>query len=261
MAYFGAILEDESVREDPDRELMLKDPSALVLKYNEMIRIIVLRCAGRRLQVGEGIGGLVDTVTSELMLRMSSIQAHYNGTSLVKTYVSAVVRNICLAMWANRPPTESLEGIGHLSIPHTSIAERHSINQARSAFRAILLQYGRTLPKVIVCLKLKFRMQLENEDILRWQPGCEERVLSDFFVDYRSWPDSMTDMEVFERCRSIFNLLQRNETTADTIRRWTTSKIAEIAETLDSSIPGAHFDEESIRILTEDYFSPFLLPD
>jgi len=129
------------------------------------------------------------------------------------------------------------------------------------SIRAILLQYGRTLPKVIVCLKLKFRMQLENEDILRWQPGCEERVLSDFFVDYRSWPDSMTDMEVFERCRSIFNLLQRNETTADTIRRWTTSKIAEIAETLDSSIPGAHFDEESIRILTEDYFSPFLLPD
>lgn len=250
------------MKEDPDIEILRQDPSALIYKYRDMIRIIVVNAMAGGLGGRERIASVVDTVTSELMLRIPSIQANYNGTSLVRTYVSAVVRNICRSLRMSQPAEKSLDDPAHEeAVPLASMHERYSINQARSVFRAILLQFDRSLPKLIVCLKLKFRIALGREDFLRWQPGCDQHILSDFLADMQTWPESLTDMEIFRRSTPLFNHLQSKEATDDTVRRWTSSKIAEIADALNCSIPGAHFDEETIRLLTEDYFSPFLLRD
>ena len=249
------------MREDPDKVLLLRDPSALILKYRDTIRIIVLQCAGPGLAAGEPVTGMVNTVMSELMLRMPAIQANYNGSSLVRTYLSAVARNVCRQLRGNKPAEKSLDDVSHRGLPFTSIHDRFSINQARGAFRAVLLQHDRDLPKLLVCLKVRYRIRIAREDLLRWQPDCEEAVITDFFEKMQSWPEKLTDRQVFARSAPFLNRLQRKETTDDTIRRWAASRIAGIADALEGAIPGARFDAESIRILAEDYFSPYLLRD
>jgi hypothetical protein len=247
---------------DPDYLILQTDPKGLVLAYQDMVETIVRKYIRSGMFTVESFSDAVQTVNTELLERMPSVQKHYNGSSLVRTYVSAVIRNICLRMHMKKmyarpsdapPINNSLEMIDEV--------DRFSIDQARKVYRAIMQQFGKDLPKLIICLKLKYQIRIQREDIIRWYPGCSPVLMSQILDRFGSDYASMTERESYEFATPIFNAAKNKSNTPDALRKWTTDKITEIVSLLNGSLPPAAFDDQTLRILVEDYFSPFLLKE
>jgi hypothetical protein len=112
-----------------------------------------------------------------------------------------------------------------------------------------------------MCLKLRYHIALEREDILHWYPGCSPVLISQLIAHFGVNPVQLTEKDTYAFVAPIFNAAEKKNNTPDALRKWTASKILGILDLLNSSIPHAAFDEGSLRILVEDYFSPFLLRD
>jgi hypothetical protein len=122
-------------------------------------------------------------------------------------------------------------------------------------------QFGRDLPKLNICLKLRFHICLERGDILLWDPRCNDDIVSQLLTRFGTIAVQLNEKETYAIVTPIFNALENKENSPDALRKWTNSRISEIVDILNNAIPTATFDEDSIRILVEDYFSPFLLKD
>ena len=247
---------------DPDYLLLQGDPNGLILAYQGMVEIIVKKYIRSGMFSVDSYSDVVQTVNVELLHRVHAIQANYNGSSLLRTYVSTVIRNICLKLHDkgiyekpdNPPVIEKL-------LPHASALDRYSVGQARRTFWAIMQQFSKDLPKLIICLKLRYRIVLEREDVLHWYPECSSEAMSQLIARFGSHSPSRTEKETYVLMTPIVNAAEGKSNSPDALRKWTASKIDEILGLLNSSIPQSSFDEDSLRILVEDYFSPFLLAD
>jgi hypothetical protein len=247
---------------DPDFLILQTDPKGLVLAYQNMVEIIVRKYVRSGMFSDESYSDVVQTVNTELLERIHGVQANYNGSTLVRTYVSAVIRNICLKLRSkgmygrpgDPPVTEKL-------FPPVDMVDRYSVGQARRAYRAIMQQYGRVLPKLTICLKLRYHISLEQKEILRWYPECSPVLVSQLMGHFGAHPIHVTDKDTYAFVTPIFNAAEHKNNTPEALRKWTASKILEILNLLNAGIPHATFDEESLRILVEDYFSPFLLKE
>jgi hypothetical protein len=247
---------------DPDFLLLQSDPQGLVLAYQGMVEIIVRKYVRSGMFSNESYTDVIQTVNAELLERIRTIRANYNGTTLVKTYVSAVIRNICLKLHEKGMYVKSFDPpvIEKLLTPIDMI-DRYSVGQARRAYWAIMQQFGRDLPKVTICLKLRYHITLEREDILLWYPECSPVLITQLTAHFGANPAHLTEKDTYAFVTPIFNAVEKKNNTSDALRKWTTYKVLEILNLLNSSIPHAAFDEGSLRILVEDYFSPFLLRD
>lgn len=252
---------------DPDFLLLRTDPKGLVLAYQKMVEAIVYKFVRSGMFSVESSADVVQTVNTELLERMPKIQSNYNGSTLVRTYVSAVIRNICLKLHQKRMFGNPLDlpVSDNLLAPGES-TDRYSVGQAVKAYWAIMQQFGRDLPKLTICLKLRYHICLEREDILLWDPRCNDDIVSQLLTRFGANAVQLDEKETYAKetyafVAPIFNAIENKENSPDALRKWTNSRISEIVDILNNSIPTAAFDEDSIRILAEDYFSPFLLKD
>jgi DNA-directed RNA polymerase specialized sigma24 family protein len=245
---------------DPEFELFRKDPHSLLMLYQGLIQSIVYFYIEQGMFSVHQKEDIVQSVNLEILKRIPSIQQHFNGSALLRTYFSAIVRNICIHMgkkYVVKPvPLHSLPGgdaDGGLQ------TDRYSIQQARSVFGAILVQLGPYEPKLRICLNLRYRHPLTREDILHWWPGCGNRemnnLLAMFGGDYRH----LEEKEIYPKIVPYFNAAEGKVSGNDAMRKWTASKIQIILRLLQTAFPGSNFDEEVVRILFEDRSSPFLL--
>ena len=247
---------------DPDSHLLQTNPKGLVIAYQGMVETIVRKYVGSGMFSSESYPDVIQTVNAELLDRIYRIQANYNGSTLVRTYVSAVIRNICLKLHKTGMYVNSLDPpLSEKLLTPVDMVDRYSIGQARRAYRAIMQQFGRDLPKLTICLKLRYQIGLERKDILRWYPECSSVSISQLIAHFGTHPIHSTDKDTYAFVTPIFNAAEQKENTPDALRKWTASKILEILDLLNSTIDHAAFDDESLRILVEDYFSPFLLKE
>jgi hypothetical protein len=247
---------------DPDFQLLHSDPKGLVMAYQGMIESIVWKFVKSGMFAHESIADVVQTVNMELLERIDRIQANFNGSTLVRTYVSAVIRNICLKLHRQglygKPTDPVVKENTFFSI---DAVDRYSIEQARGVFRAILRQYHRDMPKLTVCLKLHYHIGLERKDIMQWYPECSPNVVAMLISQFGGEPVRRPEKEMYALVTPVFNAAEQKSNLPDAVRRWTGSKILEILTLLNSSIPPAAFDDKSLRLLVEDYYSPFLLKE
>lgn len=245
---------------DPDFDLFLKDPHAILLKYQGLIQTIVYFYVEQGMFPPHQKEDIVQSVNLEILKRIPSLQRHYNGSALLKTYFSAVVRNICLHLGKRAATTT----VPIRSLPGSDVEggrqpDRYSIQQAREVFDAILAQLGPAVPKLLICLKLRYRHPLTRQDILRWWPGCGNREMNSLLAMFAGDYGNLIDKEIYPMIVPYFNAAEGKVSGDDALRKWIASKILRILDLLQTSIPGGSFDEESLRILFEDHCSPFLL--
>jgi len=245
-----------------DIELFYRDPNAFLLAYQDTLRSVLKVYIRSGLFRPEELNDTQQTLNEELIRRIPTIRANFNGKAALRTYLSAIIRNICLdlsRLKGRHPPAVHLEGA--TPTPYEEMMQRTEIEHARRVFRAILKQfdYKLELPRLLFCLKLRYRITIEQGDVLQWYPGCSDgdlktllRALSENYV-------SRTDKEIYELLTPLLNKADGRENTPEAIRKWTKWRIDSILELLNGSPPTASFDEETLKILLEDFFSPFLL--
>jgi len=203
-------------------------------------------------------------VAEGLLKRMESIRVHFNGSTLVRTYLSVIIRNICLEIRRTTglgpqtvlgmPDDESLSA-GASEGP----VNQALIGEAISTFKAILVQFGSNTPKLQLMLKLRFRLPVSTADILKWYPGCTRENLDSLLSAFGGNYESMPDHEVYRSMTPVMNEAEGKLNSSDALRKWTSAKIAEVLELLNGSPPVSTHTEETLKILVEDHVSPFLL--
>lgn len=245
---------------DPDFELFLRNPHAILLKYQELFANVVQFYIERGMFPPDQKRDIVQTVNLELLEKIPTISEHYNGSALLRTYLVAIVRNTCIYLGdrARTPPIPQ-RSVTADDADKTLLTDRYSLEQAREIFRVILVQFGPVLPKLLICLKLRYRHPLDRRDILRWWPDCGNRELTRILAFFDGDYIKLRDREIYPLISPYFNAAEGKVSGTDSLRKWTQSKIEKILGLLEEAIPGSSFDEENMRILFEDYLSPFLL--
>jgi hypothetical protein len=111
-------------------------------------------------------------------------------------------------------------GIGEDSPP----IGRLIVEEELLKLHAILKMFYRSTAKIEVCLKLKYRIRLSRQDILRSFPGCTEDEIEILSASYQRW----RDRTIFKEIVNVFNRLQGKSNQGDTLRKWLDLKIDEI---------------------------------
>jgi hypothetical protein len=246
---------------EEDFALFLRDPHGFLLSYQETLRIVVKIYVQSGMFRAQDTEDILQALNEELLLRFPTIRAKFNGSTILRTYLSAVVRNLCIDLYRadkSNPKVVPLDGTLHL--PHVDVTGRYDIEHTRRVFRAILKQfdYKLELPRLLFCLKLRYRFPIEREDVLKFYPGCGrndlERLLKTLSGNY----ETLTEWEISELITPVLNKADGRDNTPEAILRWVRVRIGNILTLLNGSPPTGAFDQETLKILVEDFFSPFL---
>lgn len=242
-----------------DVELLRTDPRSLILKYQETIKIIVKKFIRDGHFKAQEFDDVVQDVNLALLGKIPAMQAQYNGMSLFRTYFSVIVRNICLKRHRIIDKNIVAEEDDNVSIElSVSIDDGFIMKDEAQRFRTVLKLFERHLPKLLLCLKLHYRIPLEEKDILTWYPQSNRKDVDLLMRHFSGEFDSMTDSEIYNIVTPIMNRNERKENTADAVRKWTYSKIHEIVRLLNVKPHETNHNEETVKTLIDDYFSPFL---
>jgi hypothetical protein len=126
-------------------------------------------------------------------------------------------------------------------------------------FRAILEQFHSEKPKLLLCLKLMYRMPITRLDVVNWWPNCLENDINALLNYVREEEETLTHKDVFVLLQPLMNRAEMKNTSADSTRHWVDMQIQLILRLLNGSPPTSAHNRETLGILLEDYCAPFLL--
>ena len=245
---------------DKDIALLRSDPHALILKYQETVKIIVKKYILAGVFKTSDFEDIVQEVNSALLAKIPAVQSQYNGMSLFKTYFSVIVRNICMKEYAktNRNLKIDQENIT-VFIDRAHVEERIVFEEEIQRFRDILSLYYKQRPKLLLCLKLHYRIPLTAEDINLWNPKCNFSDRNILLEKFGSNFDDKDNVEIYKTITPVMNEYEKKSNSVDAVRKWTDSKIHEIIQLLNGNPRKRNYNEDTLKTLVDDFFSPFLL--
>jgi DNA-directed RNA polymerase specialized sigma24 family protein len=251
----------EDQRNSLDIALLESDPHELILRYQETIGIIVKSYIRSGMFHSGEFNDIVQQINRELLEKLARIRRQYNGTSLFRTYLSNIIRHSCLDLHKKRlsePAFLDVE-LSRIPLESDSIEAKLLIEHDILTFRAIIEQFHSEKFKLLLCLKLMYGIPIHRQDVLQWWPACPEKDLMALVVATDEGVKKQTYGRAFERLRPISNKAEKNSSPADSIRRWTDERILKILDLLNGSPPTSAHNRETLGILLEDFFAPFLL--
>jgi DNA-directed RNA polymerase specialized sigma24 family protein len=236
--------------------LLKDDPNALIMKYQETIRIIVKKFITSGMFEPDELEETMQMVNVELIAKIKHIRNNYSGQALLKTYLSAIVRNICLKIHAkrNREP-ESRPLSEDLMAFDEKIADHLDIEQELKRLDRIVSYFGAKKGRLRFCLKLRFHLPLSRSDIAACFPRCSEDDAAAIMGFFPAFGHEKGILEVYRLITPFFNRYDVKDNTADAVRRWTEKQIVEIIGLLNSPPQRSNFNLESLQYLLEKYFS------
>jgi RNA polymerase sigma factor (sigma-70 family) len=247
----------EDSRNATDISLLRTDPKGLLLRHQETIRIIVKIYIESGMFSPNDFEDLVQQVNVRLWEKMPVIQANFDGSCLFRTYLSQVIRNACLNLRdkdTRQPQFYRLEGTA--IAPHEDAHRRLLIEHDVRVLMAILDQFNTQRPKLLLCLKLYYRIPIGRQDILDWWPQCPQKQIENFLSIFGAFFGDISEGELYERIQPLFAEMERRSAPSDSLRRWVDDKINQIIRLLNGSPPDAAYDRKTLGILLEYAVSP-----
>jgi RNA polymerase sigma factor (sigma-70 family) len=251
----------EDQRNSLDIALLESDPHELILRYQETVGIIVRSYIRSGMFHSGEFNDIVQQINKELLEKLPKIRQQYNGTSLFRTYLSNIIRHSCLDLHKKRqsePVFLDIE-LSHIPVESDSIDTKLLIEHDILAFRAIIEQFYSERFKLLLCLKLMYGIPIHRQDVIQWWPACPEKDLMALVAATAGGVKKRTYGQAFELLRPISNKAEKNSSPADSLRRWTDERVLKILDLLNGSPPTSAHNRETLGILLEDFFAPFLL--
>jgi RNA polymerase sigma factor (sigma-70 family) len=242
---------------EDDLSLLRTNPQLLVVKHQPTIHKIVRYFASRGAFSYHHEDDLVQEITVKLLEKARKMQVDFKGRALVRTYLAAVTRNICLDLMRKQRTALRTEPLHEH--PGDPQGDPHSItllDEEKLRFQAILLQYASTRPKVIFCLKLRFRIPLTSSDLRNLCPQCTKSEIHSLLKTFAIPYEGLTDQELYQHVTPFLNRIEGKTTTNDAVRKWCHTKVSEIITLLNGDPPTANHTEETVSILLEEMVHP-----
>ena len=234
-----------------------EDPRKFFLKYQTAIRVIVKRFIATELFDPSEFEDTVQHLSGFLWERIPTIRAQYNGTSLLRTYVSDILRHECLRIYRDsgrRPKTVRLNSLGSVSEVETERGTH--IREYVDMLGVALSLYGDGKPKIILCLKAFYKIPLDRPEILAYWPKCPRKLLETTITRLGGEYFERRETEVFDFLHPLIAKRERLGSTPQSLRRWTAEQIVQITRLLNGNPPTANIDRISLGTLFEYYAAP-----
>lgn len=242
-----------------DIDLLWNKPGQLLVKYQETIKIIVRRYISTGLYRATDFEDVVQVINEELLEKVPVMQAHYNGSSLFRTYFSGIVRNICLRQYkTKRYQVLTVEATENLYVEENSFENKQAIQQELKRLCMILDLYDDQRPKVVLLMKIYLRILITEKDIRLCYPRCRKNDVNLLMQHFGPGCARLRDKEIHGILTSIINKYEKKSNSEDAVRKWIESKVSEIIDVLNGNPPHSSHDKVSLRILFEEMVSPFL---
>ncbi len=233
-----------------DINLLRDDPRELLLRYQPLIRLIVKSLAFQGYLPRRDIPDLVQDVNRKLVERLPRIREQYNYKSRFKTYLSVVVRNLCM---------EEFRKVRVITEPQPEIYEHTSTENATDQLlirqeyerlqRAVRL-FMRDEPALWLTLRVLADMDLLPADLTGFDkdpgPADRRKLARRLNATFRK-----SRKEKFVEISQVLLQLDARDRTPDAIRKWFTSRLDEILALMNGQPPRSAYTLEILLILIE----------
>ncbi|MBN1598792.1 MAG: sigma-70 family RNA polymerase sigma factor [Bacteroidales bacterium] len=199
---------------------------------------------------------LIQTINEELLYKMPKIRQQFLGISSFRGYLSVVIQNICREKIRRNKSIRTTE----LTDIHFNQSEELNpehvivIQQEVERLKKLLLLYNKQRTKIILCLKLKFRIPLNICDLSTYLGKINKKEYKEFKEKLKNY-NKIKDVDIYEAIIPLFNKFENKNNNADSLRKWIKLKINELIELLNGDPPISSFDEDTLQILFEKYIS------
>ncbi len=239
-----------------DVKLLREEPRELIIKYQDLIQIIVKKYIASKMFHSSDYEDVVQAVNEDLLGKLEKIREQYNGIALLKTYFSAIVRNSCLKIYDKRKKDIRVFPLGDEDpIVEETATQNLAIEYDLERLKRIFKYYHKKKEKVILCVKLYFRLRVNKGDVIACFPDCSEEDVLAFLGHFGTHYEEMDSKEVYRIVTLLLNNYEGKSNTVDAVRNWSEVRIREIIQLLNGKRRESSYDKESLRILTEKYFS------
>lgn len=233
-------------------ELLHENPGQLIVEYRSMIGIVVWNMIQRGMFPPSEHKELVQAVTVKLLQLIPTIRRGYDGRSLLRTYVSAIAVNTLnrLARGQRRSERGLPPGDPGIEDPALDLAD-HDIQVYVRRLGRILHLFPDYRPKLVVVLKCHYRIALEERELRQWYPKCDPFSRDHLLALSRTQTTELAHGELFAALAPIVGEAEGRRVSADTLRKWTDHRIAEILRLLNGNPPRSSFDRKTLGELLE----------
>jgi DNA-directed RNA polymerase specialized sigma24 family protein len=234
-------------------KLLRNNPQQLILSIQNLVDIIIYQFIKAGKFNAKDKNDIKQQINEELLKKISRIQNQFQGKSLLKTYLATIVTNICHEI------LRKSKRIEYISFDETSATNRSEaidhlvIKEEIKTFKNALHLYYKQKPKLILMLKLKFRIPFYFLDFKNFHSGITNKDFEEFTREIAPYEHS-TDVKIFIALTKIFNKFENKQNTPDAIRKWIKQKINELIHIMNGDPPVSRHDEETIKILFENCF-------
>jgi len=234
-----------------DIELLMNNPHRLVLELQKLIDIIISKFIRTGQFDASNFDEIKQQINEELLNKMPDIKNQFQEKSLLRTYLSVIIRNICINLWRKRDKIKYID-YEHVINIGTSYNTMDSmiIEEEKERLKKVMELYYQQKSKLILCLKLKFKMSFDFEDFREFNIHISQTEFEEFV--HHIYPyEKCTDIILFTALTNIFNKYENKNNAHDTLRKWVNLKINELIDILNGNPPTSKYDEESFQILFE----------
>ena len=250
--------------DDDDLELLHTNPQALLPKFQKIFFAVswVYRRSG--MIKPDEQGDIVQEMNLQFLNNLETIRRNFdpakaNGAGL-RGYIRSLARNVCKKHYRDHPEYQPLPvSDPRLAVNEESITDSIMIQQTIQVFHAAVETSGERKPKLLLFLKLYYRIPIRKADLIAAYPSAKAQLQRDFLQLFGGDFGQMGEMEAFEAARATLNQLEHANTSAESYSRWINREVTDLCDILNGDPPVSSFDRHSLRVLVDNYFEPFLL--
>ncbi len=265
---------------DRDIELLNKFPDKIIVQYQEMIRHIIQRTL---IEPGyfnrQEKQDLIQDINERLIKKIPVIRERYNGLSLLRTFFSVIIRNICREIRRSELKQETVYRVSEYDateLPekktiykkkfqsteikenylrtHKSETEKEIVYKSEfKNFESILRTYSKKRAKIELCLKVIYRIPVAMADIKRYSGSADEEKNNEI-LKLSGSNEKVTNQEIYEKLTRFFNKYENRQNSNDAIRKWFEQKTGELIMLMNGNPPQAFYNTETFQYFVEKYY-------
>jgi len=244
---------------EKDVELLHNNPHELLMRCQDIFQITLKQYVKSGMLRRSEFDDLLQMLNEELLVRIPTIRQNYNGRVLLRTYIAKLATNTCLKYYRDRPRATEKDPHNDKGVVEAdSVTNPLAISEANDLFHTVLKLFGPRLPRLLVFLKLHFKIEVVKQDLVAAFPNGQDADYREFLQHFGGDYIHLKEIDVLGLAAPIINRMEKGYASADSYRRWLYAKVEEICTLLNGNPPTASFDHENVRILIENYFNPFL---
>jgi RNA polymerase sigma factor (sigma-70 family) len=238
-------------------DLLRDNPGQFIVSYQPLIKIVVRVFVKAHYIPEREYEDVVSYINEKLLLKIERIRSQYNGISMLSTYMSTVIRNLCLEKIRESHLTLVEEPSPYLEYSAYSPANQINnivIRQELQRLTKVIETFMNDRTRLLFCLKIMYRVPVSESEFYALDSVDKKEQLR-FLWNSFNIQAIMEERDQYKRLAALFSVVDGLERSTDSIRKWVHHRLNQIIIMMNGDPKRANYTEETVQLLFERYFS------